>query len=110
MNGGPGDLISVTIRILDKEYMLRCPPEEREILLASARELNDRMRELRGSGKVLGAERMAVMAALTVIHEREQLKSHRAGAIVSAQETIRRLEHKLDAVIGRRDPAQPLDS
>lgn len=107
MSGGP---VSVTIRVLDKEYMLRCPPEEREALLASARELNDRIRELRGSGKVFGAERMAVMAALTVIHEREQLKSHQANAIVSAQEKIRRLENKLDAVIGRRGTTQPLDS
>ena len=105
-----GDPVSVTIRVLDKEYVLLCPPEEREALLASARELNERMQELRRSGKVLGAERMAVMAALTVIHEREQLKSRRAGAIVSAQEVVHRLANKLDAAIGRRDTTQPLDS
>ena len=104
------DPVSVTIRILDKEYVLLCPPEEREDLLSSARELNERMQELRGSGKVLGAERMAVMTALTVIHEREQIESRRTRTIVAAQEAIHRLENKLDATIGRRDTAQPLDS
>lgn len=105
-----GDSVSVTIRVLDKEYVFLCPPDERDALLASARELNDRMQELRRSGKVLGAERMAVMAALTVIHEREQLESQRTGATASAQEVVHRLENKLDAAIGRRDPPQPLDS
>ena len=104
------DPVSVTIQVLDKEYVLLCPPEEREGLLASARELNERMQELRSRGKVLGAERMAVMTALTVIHEREQLKSLRARTFASTQETIRRLENKLDAAIGRRDTARPLDS
>ena len=75
-----GDSVSVTIQVLDKEYVFLCPPEERDALLASARELNGRMQDLRRSGKVLGAERMAVMAALTVIHEREQIESHRGPA------------------------------
>lgn len=104
------DPVSVTIQVLDKEYVLLCPPEECEDLLASARELNERMQKLRNSGKVLGAERMAVMTALTVIHEREQLRSDRARTMASAQEAIRRLENKLDAAIGRRDTTQPLDS
>ena len=107
MNGAS---VSVSVRILDKEYTISCPPEDREGLLASARELNGRMQELRTSGMVLGAERMAVLTALNVIYEREQLKSNRGSTLDSAQEAIRRLENKLDTAIGRREAGQPLDS
>ena len=104
------DSVSVSVRILDKEYTISCPPEDREGLLASARELNERMQELRASGMVLGAERMAVLTALNVIYEREQLDSNRGGVLNLAQEAVRRLENKLDTAIGRREASQPLDS
>ena len=54
----PPDAVSITI--LDKEYMVACPQEEREDLLMSARYLDQRMKETRDNGKVLGTERMAV--------------------------------------------------
>ena len=95
----------LTVRILDKEYRISCPPEERESLVAAARELNERMRNMRDSAKVLGAERMAVMAALNVIHECEQTTTRQAGTLDSARETVRKLESKLDAAIGRRENA-----
>ena len=99
----------LTVRILDKEYMISCLPEERENLVAAARELTERMKEMRGNAKVLGAERMAVMAALNVIHEREQIRSSQLGTLDSAQEAVHRMENKLDAAIGRRKTTQPLD-
>ena len=95
----------LTVRILDKEYRVSCLPEERESLVSAARELNERMADIRGAGKVLGAERMAVMAALNVIHEREQVTSKQVGALDAARETVHRLESKLDVVIGRRENA-----
>ena len=93
----------LTVRILDKEYRISCPPEERESLVEAARELNERMRNMRDSTKVLGAERMAVMAALNVIHECEQVTSKQVGVLDSARETVRDLESKLDAAISRRE-------
>jgi cell division protein ZapA len=60
---------AIKVNILDKEYLVACPEEERDALLASARYLNDRMLEIRGSGKVVGIDRIAVMAALNLAHE-----------------------------------------
>ena len=99
------DRTVLTVRILDKEYRISCPPEERESLIGAARELNERMRSMRDGTKVLGAERMAVMAALNVIHEREQTTSKQVGVLDSARETVQKLESKLDAAIGRRENA-----
>lgn len=59
----------VNVRILEKEYQVACPAHERTDLLDSAEFLNARMREIRDSGKVVGLDRIAVMAALNMANE-----------------------------------------
>ena len=59
----------VSVRILEKEYQVSCPAGERNDLLDSAEMLNAKMREIRDSGKVVGLERIAVMAALNIANE-----------------------------------------
>jgi cell division protein ZapA len=54
----------VSVRILEKEYHITCPIEERSDLLDSAEFLNSKMREIRDTGKVVGLDRIAVIAAL----------------------------------------------
>ncbi len=63
------DAGAIKVYILDKEYLVACPEEERDALTASAKYLNDRMTEIRGSGKVVGIDRIAVMVALNLAHE-----------------------------------------
>ena len=65
---------AVTVRILDKEYFVACPPDERPDLLDSAEYLNKKMREIRDTGKVVGADRIAVMAALNMASELLRLR------------------------------------
>lgn len=60
---------TVSIRILDKEYQVNCPPEEKDALLKSASYLDERMRTIRNSGTVIGLERIAVMAALNLTYD-----------------------------------------
>ena len=59
----------VSVRILEKEYHITCPMEERADLLDSAEFLNAKMREIRDSGKVVGLDRIAVIAALNMANE-----------------------------------------
>ena len=59
----------ITIRILEKEYQVSCPAEEKANLLASVDLLNRKMREIRDSGKVIGLDRIAIMAALNLANE-----------------------------------------
>lgn len=60
---------SVTFTVLEKEYRVACKPEEKENLLASARLLITRLDEIKSKGNVIGAERIAIMAALNMSHE-----------------------------------------
>ena len=59
----------VSVRILDKEYQVSCPVDERTDLLDSAEILNAKMREIRDSGRIVGLDRIAVMAALNMAND-----------------------------------------
>lgn len=59
----------VTVRILDKDYVVACPEGEQDALAASSRRVDREMRKVRDSGKVLGSDRIAVMVALNLAHE-----------------------------------------
>lgn len=59
----------ITIHILDKEYLIACADDERHDLQRSADYLDKKMREIRDSGKIIGSDRIAVMAALNISHE-----------------------------------------
>ncbi len=59
----------LTIKIMDKEYRIACPEEEKDNLRASADLLNDKLSEIKQQGSVIGTERIAIMAALNMSHE-----------------------------------------
>ena len=63
------DLRTVSVSILDKEYQVACPADQEAELIVSASYLDKQMRSIRESGKVIGLERIAVMAALNISHE-----------------------------------------
>ena len=75
---------TVTVRILDKDYHIACPISESSNLERAAEYLDTKMREIRLSGKVIGAERIAVMAALNIT---PALHSKQLEALFNSQDT-----------------------
>jgi cell division protein ZapA len=57
------------VSIMGREFRVACPEDEEEELLASVAYLDRKMRDIRDSGKVIGVERIAIMAALNIAHE-----------------------------------------
>ena len=94
------DLQRVTVRLLDKEYQVACPEDEREALVESAELLNRKMKEIRDSGKVVGVDRIAVMAALNLCHEMLQGKSSNMKADERLLGRIRTLNDALAGALG----------
>ncbi len=92
--------VTVTVSILGRDYQVSCPADERSALERAARHLDDQMREIRNSGKIVGSERIAVMVALNMSHE---LLSQR-GALEHTQDEARhdvqRLCERIDSVLG----------
>ena len=95
----------VTIRILEKEYHVACPTDEKAALMESAELLNSKMREIRDSGKVVGLDRVAVMAALNLANEliRAKGQDEELKSIVGLR--IRAMREHLDSALG---PAKQL--
>ncbi|MEQ1516790.1 MAG: cell division protein ZapA [Usitatibacteraceae bacterium] len=71
----PKDAKGVTITVMGREFRVAAPEGEERQLLASVDYLNKKMREIRDTGKVVGNERIAIMAALNIAHEHAQKPS-----------------------------------
>jgi len=93
------ELVPVTVSILGKEYKVACPREEQSALIAAATFLDERMREIRESGKVIGGERIAVMAALNLAHEYLDEKASREGFCSSVRERVDTLNARIDTAM-----------
>lgn len=94
------DLKRVTVRLLDKEYQIACPDDERDALMESAELLHRKMKEIRDSGKVIGVDRIAVMAALNLCHEMLQGKSSTLQADERLLGRIRIINDALAGALG----------
>lgn len=92
------EAVPVTVRIQDKEFLVGCPPNEQEELMASARYLDSRMKDIRSGGKIIGADRIAIMAALNITHELLQLKKKERGED-QAMERLKALQDKLESAV-----------
>lgn len=92
------EAVPVTVKILEKDYRIACAPNHKESLEDSARLLNDKMQEIRSSGKVIGSDRIAVMAALNLAHDLLQQQQHTANDNQLSQH-LRQLREKIDGVV-----------
>ena len=94
---------TVEVNLLGRTYRVACEEGERESLMQAVAYLDTKMNEIRKAGKVTGAERIAVMAALNVAHE---LLSMRLGAgfdVGKAKRRITAIESKIDAAIAKQE-------
>ncbi len=91
----------VSVRILDKEFLVTCPEDERDDLMASAELLNSKMREIRDSGKVVGLDRIAVIAALNMANELLELRSRKQDVQQSVGARIRSLQEKIELALNK---------
>ena len=88
----------VVINILGKEFMVACADNERDSLIAAAAYLDRKLREVQASGKVIGTERTAIMAALNISHELLDLRQ-RGNMSEDAMQKVRLLRSKIDAAL-----------
>ena len=89
----------VSVRILDREYTVGVEAEERDSLLAAARLLEAKMREVRGSNRMAAVDRVAVLAALNLAHELQQLRDEQARRDGEMARTLADLNRRLDGVV-----------
>ncbi len=101
------DASRVSVRILEKEYHVACPAEERAALLDSAEYLNRKMREIRDSGKVVGLDRIAVMAALNITNDLLLSRGRDGGVEMDLAARLKTMRERVESALTR---GQQLDT
>jgi cell division protein ZapA len=89
----------VSVRILDREYTVGCAPDERDSLLAAAKLLDARMREIRSGNRMAALDRVAVLAALNLAHELKQLQEQADERDRALRRALDTLERSMDAAL-----------
>lgn len=95
------------VSILDKEFCINCPPDKEQLLKASAQYLDKQMRQIRKNGRVIGIERIAVMAALNITHELLTLKESREKPADDFSDRIKLLHDKIEDVLAKSPLKEP---
>lgn len=91
---------SVAVTILGKEFHVACPDEERSGLLASAALLDRRMKEIRDNGRIVGMDRIAVIAALNLAHEMLEQSGQREALSHTLTKRLRSLQERVEEALG----------
>ena len=87
---------AVDVNIMGREFTVSCTDEERPGLINAVNFLDKKMRDIRDGGKIIGVERIAIMAALNLAHE---LLNTKSGS-VDVGDLTRRIRHMQDQIDG----------
>lgn len=93
----------VNIRVLDREYTVGVNVDERDSLVAAAKLLDAKMREIRGANRMAAIDRIAVLAALNLAHELQQLRDEDGKRERELARGLAELQRKLDGVLDPSD-------
>ncbi|MFO1369040.1 MAG: cell division protein ZapA [Marinagarivorans sp.] len=96
----------VNLSLLEKEYQIACPPEEQAALITAAKEVERRMRTTRLQQGVVGAERIAVVVALNLCYELQQLQAQMAASspVGPDNAALQSLLEKVQAALNEPQP------
>jgi len=88
----------INVSIMGRDFSVACPADEQENLMEAARFLDKSMQEIKKTGKIIGAERCAIMAALNITNDLLQLQRATAGQ-EKVQEKLTSLQERIDIVL-----------
>ncbi len=89
------EISTLTVNILDREFRVNCPKSEQQHLADSASALDMRMREIRDTGRVIGVDRIAIMAALNLASELLSTEDTSTETMEKVNQSINRMQEKI---------------
>ena len=87
---------ALTVHILDREFRVNCEKSEQQNLIDSAKALDQRMREIRDTGRVIGVDRIAIMAALNIASELLSTEGSSSNVIDTVNQSLLRMQEKIE--------------
>lgn len=97
------DKRTISIEIMDKQYHVKCPPEEISALQQSALYLNDKMRKIHNNGILRSSENIAIMSALNVAYEFLQLQQQQEQYIDNMSQRLQLLQGKIEEALMKQE-------
>jgi len=94
---------TLSVTILDRELRVACPDNERDELLDAVAYLNRKMVEIRDNGKIVNAERIAIMAALNISHELLSMKVGRGVDLGDLTRRMSSMQTAIDQALSEQD-------
>lgn len=94
---------TLDVTILDREFRVACPDEERAELLDAVDYLDKKMREIRDAGKITSVERIAIMAALNIAHELLTMRLGGGFDMADFKRRMTSMQASIDAVLAEQD-------
>ncbi|NLR76529.1 cell division protein ZapA [Leeia aquatica] len=96
------ELKGLDVNIMGREFRVACPADEEAGLLEAVHYLDARMREIRDGGKIIGIDRIAIMAALNITHEFLHLKVSPDFDIGDFKRRMARMQSVMDEVLSEQ--------
>jgi len=97
------DSTGLEIRLMDRDFKVACTEGEERLLLASVEYLNQRIQEIKASGRIVGNERIALLAALNITHEFLTNKTPKGFDLGEVQRRIETLTANVDDALADQD-------
>src|SRR3990167_9069129 len=88
-----------TVEILGKYYSIRCPESELKSLQQAAQYVSQKMKEVHDSGKAINLERIAIITALNIAFELQQVDQQKHGFVSKLNDRILQLQERIDDAI-----------
>jgi len=88
---------------MDREFRVNCPEPEQQNLISSAASLDTRMRLIRDTGRVIGVDRIAIMAALNLASELLSSEGSSDNVVDDANDSISRMHSKIEQSLNETD-------
>ena len=86
----------ISVKILDREYTVRCPKNEGKTLQEAARYLDEQMSVVRQSGTITSTDRVAVVTALNLTHELIELRKQKTEYVDEVRNRVQKLQNKIE--------------
>ena len=98
------EIKQLDVNIMGREFRVGCPASEETTLLQAVEMLNEKMQEIRGTGKVVGLEKIAIMAALNICHEFLQVRVGGGEIDIGLlQRRIKSMDEVIDAALNEQN-------
>lgn len=99
MNDEANQPNQITVKLLGRDFQVKCPPDKIAELQESAHFLNTKMEEVANTGSILSMDRIAAIAALNIAHELQQNQKQKNQYIDTLNQRIHSIQEKIERQI-----------